>query len=296
MNRLLTWMSAKGAGSLAGFRAQCAEIDGAVARRGSWAPHRLAAWNLAKLGHAEFAEAANGSGWRVAPPTLAASDIHGTVRAVLCGARPDGLINALSHRRDHIEVSVAAQDSGPDLIGIEARNAKSLSAMAKDLNLPLQWNASLAILAACSQVSRIPLEEHALLVGGGWTISRFSKSHLRWVDAAAAAVPSGRPQLFRFRGDYGTVHLLRAEGRAWACDPAVGKYRVLTRRQRPIHYYATTRELAVAASCRPPALVERALVVASGRLPSIRDNSLIYTRVELTTAQAAAAILGQRLY
>lgn len=296
MNRLLTWMSARGAGSLASFRGQCAEIEGAAVRRGSWTPHRLAAWNLSKLGHAEFAEAAQGAGWRVAPPVLAASDVHGPVRAVLCGARPDGLMRTLGVRQNGAEVRISAQDSGPDSVELRTANAKSLAVTADELKLPLQWNASLAILAACPQVSRIVLEEYPLPVGGGWTISRFSKSELRWVDATAAPAPARQPQLFRYRGDYGTVHLLKAEGRTWSCDPAVGKFRVLTRRQRTMRYNAAIQELAISVSCRPPALVERALVIASGRLPNIRDYSLIYTSVDLATAQAAAAVLGQRLY
>jgi hypothetical protein len=54
--------------------------------------------------------------------------------------------------------------------------------------------------------------------------------------------------------------------------------------------------LTIAAACRPPELIERALTVASGRLPGFRDAALVYTDVGRVTAEAAAAILGQRLY
>jgi hypothetical protein len=102
--------------------------------------------------------------------------------------------------------------------------------------------------------------------------------------------------LLRFKSEFGTTYILHVDGRFWSCDPAVGKYRVLTRRYRPLTYNATAQELAIPASCRPPELVERALVVSSGLLPEVRGSQLIYTRVYPATAAAAATILGQRLH
>jgi hypothetical protein len=102
--------------------------------------------------------------------------------------------------------------------------------------------------------------------------------------------------LLRFRSEFVTTYLLHADGHSWSCDPAVGKYRVLTPRYRPLSYNARAQELAIEASCRPPGLVERALVVSSGILPHVRGSQLIYTRVSPSTAAAAATILGQRLH
>lgn len=297
LNRILTWMTAKGSGSMSSFRAQCMQAETAIAHRGGWPPHRAVAWNLSKLGHAEFGESAGEAGWRVAPPVLAASSMSGQVRAVLCGARPCTLIAALeTHSGVGATVTISGQDAGPDLIAIDAENAASLSAAGDRLGLPVQWSACLAILAACPPLNRIALAECPVPVGSGWIVSRFSKSRLAWIDADSQGKHSLRPQLFRYRSDYKTLYMIRADGRAWSCEPAVGKFRVLTRRHPSLRYNAVDRELAIRVSCRPPALLERALVIASGRLPHLRDDSLIYTSIDVPAARAAATILGQRLY
>lgn len=298
MNELLTWMSARGSGSTRSFRARVAEIEGATPHaRQATAPARLAAWTLSKLGHAEFAGSASVAGWRIAPPVLAAADIDGPPRAVLCGARSTELLSALLDAAGAApRLNTSPQPGAPDLIELRAESANMLARIAEQVGIPVQWNASLAILAACLLISSIALEERAIPVGAGWTVSRFSKSGLAWVPSSGAAAHSLPAGLFRFRGEYGAAYILKQGAKAWSCSPAVGKFRILTRRNRPLNYSAATRELTVAAACRPPELVERALTIASGHLPVFRDNALVYSDVGRTTAEAAATILGQRLY
>jgi hypothetical protein len=297
VNELLIWMSARGSGSTRSFRAKVAEIEGATpqARQGT-ARARLAAWTLSKLGHAEFAGSASVAGWRIAPPVLAAADIHGPPRAVLCGARSTELLSGLVGAAGTLRLSTSPLPGAPDLIELRAESANMLARMAAQVGIPVQWNASLTILAACPLISSIALEERAIPAGAGWTVSRFSKSGLAWVPSSAAVAHSLPAGLFRFRGDYGASYILKQGAKAWSCNPAVGKFRILTRRNRTLNYSAATRELTVAAACRPPELVERALTIASGHLPVFRDNTLVYSDVGRTTAEAAATILGQRLY
>lgn len=297
MNELLIWMSARRSGSIRSFRARVAELQPAGARgRQGVTPHRLAAWMLSKLAHAEFEGAAGQVGWRIAPPVLAASDIYGAPRAVLCGARSAELLNALAARGGAKQLRLSPQPGSPDLVELRAESAGVLTDIAYDAGLPVQWNASLAIMAACPRVTSIVLEERSIPVGAGWTVSRFSKSGLAWVPGTRAEAQSVCTGLFRFRGDYSTTYILKEGGRSWSCDPAVGKFRILTRRHRPMTYNAAAQELAITASCRPPELVERALVVASGRLPDFRDKTLVYGHVGRAAAEAAAVLLGQRLH
>jgi hypothetical protein len=293
VNELLLWMSARASGSLRSFRARCAELDMAEFGQTRGAPpHRRAAWALSKLGHAEFTE----TGWRIAPPVLAADGIGSPARAVMCGARPLGVLERLAHFADDGQISMAVQAGGPDVIDLRAVSTSALAAIARTAGLQIQWNAPLAILAAGTPVSQIALSPLPIPVGGGWAVSRFSKSALNWVPSTAAELKDAKRALFRFRGEYSTMHVLKENGETWSCDAAAGKFRALTRRQRPLGYRVATQELAIAATCRPPALVERALVLASGRLPELRDGSLIYPGVAAAAANAAAAILGQRLY
>ncbi len=297
MNRLLTWMSAKQSGSIQSFRARVAELNPAGARRGQTiAPHRIVAWTLSKLGHAEFENAANGAGWRVAPPVLAAGDIYGSTRAVLCGARSDELLDALAGCATPRRFTLSSDNSSPDLIEIEAESPSVLAAIAQDAGILLQWNTSLAILAVCPHVKSMALEECSIPVGAGWTVSRFSKSGLGWVPGNATEVQALHTGLFRFRGEYATTYVLKEHGRAFSCDPAIAKFRIFTRRHRPLAYNAASQELFLPPSCRPPELIERALVVASGRLPAFRNRTLVYTHVGRAAAESAALLLGQRLH
>jgi hypothetical protein len=300
MNKLLMWMSARQAGSWSSFRnflSEC-QAPGSAARRRS-APHRVAAWNLSKLGHAEFGAAASGQGWRIAPPVLAAGGPQGPQCAVYCGARTDGTIAALRSAAKG-SLQVLQQDAAPDAILLHAESPTALQAAAAAAGLPLQWNAPLAILAACQPVSMVPLEECPMPLGAGWTISRFSKSGLQWVDCSAAEARSLKTNLLRFRAEYATAYVLNSGGRCWSCDPAVGKYRVLTRRHRALAYSALSEELAIAAACRPPELIERALVVSSARLPELRrgrpHDQLVYSSISPATASSVAAMLGQRVH
>ena len=92
MNDLLLWMSARHSGSIASFRSKVTELGHT---RGRSAP-RVVQWNLEKLGHAEFGQASAGTGWRVAPPILAAGDPRRDPTAFLCGARTPALLDRLS--------------------------------------------------------------------------------------------------------------------------------------------------------------------------------------------------------
>ena len=295
MNDLLLWMSARQAGSISSFRSIVGELRPPNAGRGN-ASHRAVAWTLSKLGHAEFEAAAGETAWRVAPPVLAAATgLNAEPLSVLCGARSEPLLAALAAVGGP-RLQRHSLNDGPDLFELRAENPDVLTRMANDAGIPIQWNAPLAVLAACPPLASVSLKERPLPIGAGWTISRFSKSGLAWVPCTTAEARAGKTNLLRFRSQYGTHYVLSAEERYFSCDPAMGKYRVLTRRHRPLAYDATTRELAIAISCRPPELVERALVISSGRLPEVRTGKLVYTRIALATAVAAAAILGQRLH
>jgi hypothetical protein len=289
-------MTFRQSGSIASFRNFVAEHDPVGSRGGRRsAPHRIAAWTLSKLGHAEFESRADGEGWRIAPPVLAVSAMHGVPEAVLCGARSEPLLADLERAAAQPLLRRSHPDS-PDVIQLRAESTNALFHIARDAGIPLQWNAPLAILATCQRVGAIALEERAMPIGAGWTISRFSKSRLAWMPCTAAEARLPPANLLRFRSEFGTTYILNVDGRSWSCDPAVGKYRVLTRRYRPLSYNATAQELTIAASCRPPELVERALVVSSGLLPEVRGSKLIYSCVTSSTAAAVATILGQRLH
>jgi hypothetical protein len=296
MNELLLWMSARHAGSRASLRSKMAELEPSGLRAAG--RYRQAEWDLSKLGHAEFGAATDGADWRVAPPVLAAGDFDETCRAVLCGARTPAILDALAAQALPGAICIKPQRSAPDAVSVTASSAADLASLAVKVGLPIQWNAPMAILMAAVPPKAQQLKKIAVPIGG-WTVSRFSKTQLGWVESSVREASVAAAGLFRFRAErQATAYVLVENHEAFSCDPASAKYRILNRlrrRNRPLAYNSAARELAVLSSCRPPALIERALVVSSGALPMFRDERIIYGGVDRGTAAAVSAILAQRL-
>lgn len=259
---------------------------------------KWAGWDLARLGHAELGEAAPNGGWSVAPPVLALRPLGGTPSGVLCGARTQPFMARLEEAAHNhgARLAITAQTGAPDLVELEADQPAALSQAAKATGIAVQPRATRAIIAAAGPVRGIPLPPVGMPIGQGWSVFRYSPSKLQWVASSVSAAGEAASGLFRFRSDFETRYVLRDSAGTWQCAPDVGKYRVLTRRHKPLAYSATTQTLRVAARARPPPLVERALVIASGRLPAFDSGWLFYAALEPADAAAAAANLGQKLH
>ena len=291
MNELLLWMSAKCAGSIQAFRAKAAELCTPTATQSA---RRAPEWNMAKLGHAEFQPASGSDGWRVAPPVLAADGFETPSRAILCGARTPSLLSRLVSAAGANHTRMAVQAGGPDIIEVSPGAPPLLAEVASAAGIALQWNAPLALLSCCRPPRQELLKPVDMPVGG-WAVSRFSKTSLSWVSSSVQSAIEARSGLFRFKSEYETQHILIEGGQPFACDVASGKYRVLRRRHRALAYLSEDKVLKVRATCRPPLLIERALIVSSGCLPTFDDGFLLYRNVERTAAVVAAGLLGQRL-
>ena len=291
MNELLFWLSARRSGSGQSFRSKLADLGGEQAG-GRF--RRAAEWNISKLGHAEFAPAAGDDGWRVAPPVLAAGDWAGHCRAVLCGARTPQLIDRLTDAAGPERIRIRPQPWAPDIVEVSAA-ASDLEAISAAAGVRLQWNAPLAMMS-CSAPPRQAILLPTAVPIGGWTVSQFDKSSFEWVGCTQQAALGARSGLFRFRSDHAaTAYMLVEDGQSWACDAATGKYRILKRKNRALSYSSAEKVLSIHAACRPPALVERALVLCSGELPAFQGGRISYASVEAHVATAVGAVLGQRL-
>ena len=288
MNDLLLWMSARHSGSIGSFRSKITELGLNHGRSNS----HIIQWNLEKLGHAEFAKAPSGTGWRIAPSILAASDPKRSPSGFLCGARTPALLDRL--RSADIQACRQIQSDGPDTIEFKAPSALALQDFAARAGIEVQWNAPRAILACCPPPKEQLLAPAELPIGG-WEVSRFSKSGLAWVPSSMGRVQSAVAGLFRFRSKYETKHVLIESGSPFSVEPAMGKFRILTKRHCPLSYAISRGALQIRASCRPPTLVERALILCSGTLPVFENGLLTYTRIEPAIAASVASLLGQRL-
>jgi hypothetical protein len=317
-NSLLLWMSARRHGSWAQFRAAVEELhleaDFEADGEGDDAPDQFALplyqtlrFNLQRVGHAEFfAGAGEGAEWRVTPPSLAVTRHARGWLGVVAGARSVSLTDRLrSATTTHgAELQVLELASYPDQILIPANTRDTLTAVAAGAGFLLQDNAPAALLASLPPVDDPSVRyQTELPFGSDWRIDRFSADDLIWCSATlddARTAPAG---LFRFSLRHQRHVVFCCRGAAARIPAQVGKYLVLRQRRRRrqvLRYDAKNRTLSMPASCRPPFLVERALILCSGWPPSYEGSglpggSLQYPEISQDIAAIAAALLRQEL-
>lgn len=313
-NSLLLWMSARRRGAWAQFRAAVEELhlglDTEVDGEADDAPDQYALplyqalrFNLQRVGHAEFfAGAGEGADWRVTPPALALTQQPRGWLGVVAGARTlqliDGLRSAVGSSAD---LKTLALPAYPDQFVITASDRETLAAIAARAGLFLQDEAPSAILASLPPVDDPSVRyQTAIPFGSDWKIDRFSTDDLVWRVAGLDEARSASCGLFRFSLRHQRQVLLCRHGVASRMPGQAGKYVVLRRRRRQVLRYDNHNgTLSVPASCRPPFLIERALIMCSGSPPSYeggpRVGSLRYAGVSYTIAMVAAALLRQEL-
>jgi len=288
-NELLLWLSARRQGTWQQFRnaveelhlpSEAATQEDEIASEDADEPdvyplHHMLRRNLEVLGHVEFFANDCASGWRVAPPVLAISEQSGFPIGVACGARSIGMLSRLCDAVDHSELRIEPQKEGPDIILLTARDQLEMEQVVKKLGLMPQRNASLAILGALSSVADFVSACVATdLPLGAETIQRFSVSNLAWQPSTREVALCTRQGLFRFKLRYQRMYFLCLNRKSYKVAAEIGKYFLLWRRRvRVLHYNPETQRLSVLAICRPPMLLERALVLCSGMLPSFDSES-----------------------
>lgn len=316
-NSLLFWMSARRHGSWAQFRAAVEELhiraeDAEVEGEGDDAPDQFALplyqtlrFNLQRIGHTEFfAGAGAGAEWRVTPPTLALTRHARRPFSVVVGARSLSLIDHLRSvaARHGAELRVLALASYPDQILISADTRETLAAIADQAGFFLQDDAPAALLASLPPVDNPSVRyQTELPFGVDWRIDRFSPDDLVWRSAMLDDARNASAGLFRFSLGHQRHILFCSRGTAARIPGQVGKYLVLrSRRRQVLRYNARDCLLSMPANCRPPFLVERALILCSGSPPSYESGgatrgSLQYPEIPKDIAAITAALLRQEL-
>lgn len=309
-NALLLWMSARREGSWQQFRAAVEELhigesndprgeDDDAPDQFALSLYQTLRLNLQLIGHAEFFAGANDADWRVTPPSLAVTQRASGWLGILVGARSRTLLQRLHAAVGVADLKTLAFPAYPDQILITAHDKGTLAAVAEEAKLLLQMDAAAALLTSLPPIDdpsvRFPTQ---LPFGAEWRIDRFSSQKLAWQSATIdeAATPSGG--LFRFSLGHQRHMLFCVRGAAFKIPGQVGKYLVLRNRKhrrQVLRYDVQKRMLAVPASCRPPFLIERALVLCSGSPPSYEGGILQYTEIPENIVVIAAALLRQEL-
>ena len=160
--------------------------------------------------------------------------------------------------------------SYPDQILITPRAVTRWSATAEEPAFFLQDDAPAALLASLPPVDDPRVRYHTELpFGSDWRIERFSSSILS--GGLQRSTTLELPRRVSFVSLSGTsATCCSAAGALRRRIPGqVGKYLVLRRRRRQVLRYDVVKANALdAASCRPPFLIERALILCSGSPPT----------------------------
>jgi hypothetical protein len=91
-------------------------------------------------------------------------------------------------------------------------------------------------------------------------------------------------------------YFLRWKDKTFEMPRALAMYTLLRRRRRDVLCYnRDAAALSVAAICRPPRLLERALVLCSGLPPAFANGQLTYLEVPPEVVRLAAELLRQPL-
>lgn len=309
-NELLLWLSARREGSWRQFRVEVEELclaedaeasSGELPEEDDFPLHQYLRLNLERLAHVEFFACECEDGWRVAQPTLAVSWVDGGWLGILCGARSDGLQQRFAKAAEAVRLEVNEQNGVPDVVRVFAKEEHNLARLSEEAKIHFQSEAPLAMLSHLpatdppsrgSRVTEFPQ-------GADWKIHEFQAEQLGWRAVQRHEANARKTGLFKF-----TIHFQRPRyfirwgGCTHELPRAIGLYALLRRhRKQVLRYDRTARTLRLPAICRPPILLERALVLCSGLPPVFnpRDSRLTYAQVPEDIAQLAAQLLRQNL-
>jgi len=306
-NELLIWMSARMGGSWQQFRAAVEALQERSAENSNPSIndedssqdlpiYQTLRFSLQRLAHVEFTR--EELSWRTVPPVLAANNHEGSWIGILCGARSPVICKLIDDMTAPVERRCIA--FAPDVIRFETSKREELLKISAALGAAVQVNAADTLLAALPAVGAPRhYAEEAPPSTPGWNIQQFSTGLLRWEQSEFREIARRNVGLFRFSQGFQRFHFLKWSGKTFRVPVQLGKYSVLSRRRRKrfIAYSGRLTIFSVPVICRPPLLIERALVLCSGFLPALNPTTgrLEYQNVPHNTARAAAALLRQEV-
>lgn len=307
-NELLLWLSARKQGSWPQFRGAVERLDLANAadeseQDTSLPVHQRVRFNLERLGHVEFDAAECEDGWRVVPPALAVFQHGSGFTGILCGARTSKLMQRIEQAANGVSFERVAHTDCPDVVRVHAAEMEKLTDLAQREGLECQLDSPAALLSRLPSIDVVKGWRRAPLPASGkdWEVKQFTVSgkSMKWrtVTVQEANAPDAQG-LFCFTRFQTPQYFVREGRETIALPGAVGKYRVLSSRQRRVlRYDRRARCLTLPAILRPPLLTERGLILCSGFPPALGFSygrrMLTYRDIPDEVAGMTAEILRQ---
>ncbi len=302
-NELLLLLSARKSGSWYQFRSCVDEIMADEEGDAFGLPlHQRIRLNLSRLGHVEFADSEESEDWRAAPPVLALTKTPRGFRGILCGARSLNLLERFQAASAALPVEQIALPDCPDALRVSSDDISTLEHIANDCGALIRPEAAAALLSVLDPIAHArfgPAQE--VPFGKDLVVERFvvEKNRCRW-EMIESGSGAGADGLYRCTRWQQHEHYLRRGGKFFPVAGPTGKFIILNRVRRNVLRYNEQRwHLKLPAMCRPPLLIDRALHLCSGTLPTEAKGRqgiiLTYENIPPGVANLAAHLLGQRL-
>lgn len=287
-NRLLYWLSATQNGTWQQFRATCAALgldpDGEQSRR--------IARRLRTLGHLELLR--QGQTWFVAPPTLVMlqQENHGLV-CCLVGQRSPQLINLFQTNGATVSSVPQASGDAPDVVEICFESELEIQNIIDDICKQTGLDIRYVGFAALNMAFELPnlAEWQASLPTLYIQEGRYDFRQLRGsnFEPVSRVRETGLYQLTPFRRNEDaplTLFYDATLGKWYKGDWYGLRYLALQQQEDLVEaeYDEKRQMLCVPSDQRWPELYERALVLASGRLPVRKHGMLMFSNISAVLA------------
>jgi hypothetical protein len=302
-NELLLLLSARKAGSWYQFRSCVDEVLGEEDSGVSGLPlHQRIRVNLSRMAHVEFTDSEDTDQWRAAPPVLAVTKTPSGFGGILCGARSLHLLDSFRTASAALSVETISLTACPDAMRVFSSSIAGLECVARAVGIQLQHEAAASLLSILDPIGHLHLgPSQDLPFGKDMTVEYFAaeRHRYRWlkIESGGRLRADG---LYRCTRWQQPQHYLRSGGKFMLVAGQLGKFIILNGLKRNVFRFDRQNwTLKVPAMCRPPALIDRALHLCSGILPSEASSKygllLTYHNIAPGIASLAADLLGQKL-
>ncbi|MBL8049625.1 MAG: hypothetical protein JNM46_00245 [Anaerolineales bacterium] len=295
-NHLLYWLSAHGNGSWQGYRSACKELKLEKANEPRFLFRRLRS-----LGHSEYIDEGH---WTIAPSCLVKIESEDQDhKYFIAGGQSPNLINSFRNQ----EVTAQSNLGAPDSVFISFKSNLEVQTLLPEISR--QLNTQLMLLGNMSKKIADLLPNIQ-----GWQqsflreISIFPELYkiLKWTGKDFSKWVKSPDEFGMYKLTHHNVDGIPVDY-YYFFDPGQGKWfqgdwyglRYLANRHLeriPIFIHAYPENyFYIPIGDRIPDIYERSLILASGELPTIHKDGIIYKNVSLSLAELIAAKLGARI-